>query len=183
VPPLARQAKKRGSPLESSSSTEQPRFQVARLGRPHGLKGFLGLYVDDEDLVHFEPGSTVYLDDEPYRVRAIRKADRGYHVAFDEVPDRTSAESIRNRDITVPARRELAEDEYWPEDLIGLEVRPDGGAIADVVFGPAQARLVIERDESRFEIPFVEELVPVVDLEGGYVEVVEIEGLTQPEDR
>lgn len=178
-----RPARKRGSPLESSSSTEQPRFQVARLGRPHGLKGFLGLYVDDEDLVHFQPGSTVFVDDEPYRVRAIRKADRGYHVAFDEVPDRTAAESIRNLDITVPARRALADNEYWPENLIGLEVRPEGGSITEIVFGPSQARLVIERAGSRFEVPFVEELVPVVDIEGGYVEIVEIEGLSPPADQ
>jgi 16S rRNA processing protein RimM len=175
--------RKKGSPLGSSSSTEQARFQVARLGRPHGLKGFLGLYVDDEDLVHFQPGSTVYVGDEPYRVRAIRKADRGHHVAFDEVPDRTSAESIRNLEVTVPARRERGEDQYWPEDLIGLEVRPDGGSVADVVFGPSQARLVVERGDSRFEVPFVGELVPVVDIEAGYVEVVEIEGLSPLADR
>lgn len=178
-----RPAKKRGSPLESSSSTEQPRFQVARLGRPHGLDGFLGLYVDDEDLVHFQPGSTVFVGDDPHRVRAIRKADRGYHVAFDEVSERTAAESIRNLEVTVPARRELRDDEYWPQDLIGLEVRPAGGSITEVVFGPSQARLVIERGESRFEVPFVEELVPTVSLEGGYVEVVEIEGLSPPADR
>ena len=175
--------KKRGSPLESSSSTDQPRFQVARLGRPHGLKGFLGLYVDDEDLVHFEPGSAVYVEDELFHVRAVRKADRGYHVAFEEVPDRTAAESVRNRVIKVPARRDLGEDEFWPEDLIGLDVRPGGGSITQVNFGPAQARLVIERDGSRFEVPFVDELVPVVNVEEGYVEVVEIEGLIPPESR
>lgn len=124
----------------------------------------------------------MYVDDEPHRVRAIRKADRGYHVAFEGVPDRTAAESIRNLDITVPARRELSEDEFWPEDLIGLEVRPNGGSIAEVVFGPSQARLVIERGDSRFEVPFVEDLVPVVDVESGFVEVVEIEGLSPPAD-
>jgi len=133
--------------------------------------------------VLFQPGSTVFVDDEPYRIRAIRKADRGYHVAFDGVPDRTAAESIRNLDISVPARRELGEDEYWPEHLIGLEVRPEGGSISDIVFGPSQARLVIERSGSRFEVPFVEELVPVVDIEGGYVEIAEIEGLSPPADQ
>ncbi len=178
-----RRVRKRGSPLESSSSTDQPRFQVARLGRPHGLKGYLGLYVDDEDLVHFEPGSVVYLDGEPFHVRGVRKADRGYHVAFEEVPDRTAAESIRNLAITVPNRRELGEDEYWPDDLVGLEVRPDGGSISEVRFGPSQARLVIERNSSTFEVPFVEELVPVVNVEDGYVEIAEIEGLSPPETR
>jgi 16S rRNA processing protein RimM len=44
--------------------------------------------------------------------------------------------------------------------------------------GPSQDRLVIERSGTRFEVPFVDELVPVVDVAGGFVEVVEIEGLS-----
>lgn len=147
------------------------------------MDGFLGLYVEEDDLVHFQPGSTVYVAGEPLRVRAIRKADRGHHVAFAEVHDRSAAESIRNLDVTVPTRRELGEDEYWPEDLIGLKVRPGGGSVTDVAFGPSQARLIIDRDGTSFEVPFVAELVPTVDLAGGYVEVLEIEGLSPPGDR
>ena len=52
---------KRASPLGSSSSTEPDRHVIGRLGRPHGLDGFLGIYVDEEDLVSLEPGSLVYL--------------------------------------------------------------------------------------------------------------------------
>jgi ribosomal 30S subunit maturation factor RimM len=32
----------------------------------------------------------------------------------------------------------------------------------------------------RFEVPFVDEFVPTIDLEGGHVVVVEIEGLSEP---
>jgi ribosomal 30S subunit maturation factor RimM len=39
--------------------------------------------------------------------------------------------------------------------------------------------LIIQRDELRFEVPFVEELVPIVDLGEGFVEVVEVEGLSE----
>jgi ribosomal 30S subunit maturation factor RimM len=46
--------------------------------------------------------------------------------------------------------------------------------------GPAQDRLVVERQGRRFEVPFVKELVPVVDIEGGFVVVEEIEGLIPP---
>lgn len=153
------------------------------MGRPHGLDGFLGLYVDETELSHFQPGATVVVDGNPLRVRALRRADRGHQVAFEEATDRGAAEAIRNLDVFVSTRRSLGVDEFWPEDLVGLEVRPGGGSVAGVNFGPGQDRLVIEREGIRFEVPFVESLVPVVDVESGYVEVVEIEGLNPQSGR
>jgi len=161
-----------------SSSTEQ--FKVARLGRPHGLDGHLGLYVDPPDLIHFEPGSVVLVGDRELTVRSVRPSDRGHQVAFSEVPDRASAEEIRNSDVFVAGRRQLEEGEFWPSDLVGLEVRPGGGKVIGLEHGPGQDRLVIERGSVSFEVPFVVALVPVVDLEGGYLEIVELEGLTPP---
>ncbi|HZD24181.1 MAG TPA: ribosome maturation factor RimM [Acidimicrobiia bacterium] len=172
--------KKKGSALESSFSTE--RFKVGRLGRPHGLQGYLGLYVEDEDLVHFQSGSVVYVLNRPYTVRAVRRAKLGHQVAFSEITTRDTAEEIRGKDVFVSARRSLAENEYWPDDLIGLEVRPGGGVVAGVNHGPTQDRLVVARSGTTFEVPFVDELVPVVDVESGYVEIAEIEGLSEPSD-
>lgn len=147
------------------------------------MKGFLGLYVDEADLTLFQPGSTVQIGGHSHVVREIRKADRGYQIAFEEVPDRESAESIRNLDVLVTQRRTLSDREYWLEDLVGLQVRPGGGEVVDVEFGPAQDRLVIEREGRTFEVPFVDPLVPVIDIEGGFVEIVEIEGLSEPRHR
>lgn len=170
--------RKRGSALESSSSTDHPAVRAGRLGRPHGLEGYLGLYVDQPDLVYFEPGSTVFVGERPLTVRQIRPADRGHRVLFSEITTREAAEEIRSQDVLVTERRELADREFWPEDLIGLEVRPGGGSVTGINFGPAQDRLVIERRGNTFEVPFVDELVPVVDVAAGYLQVVEIEGLT-----
>ena len=103
-------------------------------------------------------------------------------MAFADVGDRNAAEEIRNEDVFVAERRSLADHEFWPEDLIGLEVRPGGGVVVDVVVGSAQDRLVIERDRGTFEVPFVDDLVPVVDVDGGFVEIVELPGLTEPSD-
>ncbi|MGH3649981.1 MAG: ribosome maturation factor RimM [Acidimicrobiia bacterium] len=152
------------------------------MGRPNGLDGFLGLYVEPEDLGHFQPGSVVHIEDRPYTVRAIRRGKKGHQVAFEEVTDREGAERIRGNDVFVEQRRALTEGEYWPEDLVGLEVRPGGGVVVEVSLGAAQDRLVVERGDSRFEVPFVDELVPLVDVEGGFVEIVEIEGLSSPTD-
>lgn len=146
------------------------------------MEGFLGLYVDPSDLVYFELGSTVFIEDRPHVVRALRRGKKGHEVAFDDVAGRDAAEQIRNMDVYVKERRSLAEHEYWPDQLEGLEVRPGGGMVVAVISGTAQDRLVIERGDARFEVPFVEALVPAVDLDAGYVEIAEIDGLIEPSD-
>lgn len=147
------------------------------------MDGFLGLYAEPSELGYFEPGSVVRVDERPLTVRALRQGRRGPQVAFEEITDRDAAEQVRGAQVFVAERRRLGEGEYWPDDLIGLEVRPGGGSVVAVTLGAAQDRLVVERDSGRFEVPFVDELVPVVDVAGGYVEISEIEGLSSLPDR
>ncbi len=139
--------------------------------------------MEPDDLDHLQPGSRVFVDEIPYTVRAVRQGKKGPQVAFVEITDREGAEAIRGNDVFVSEARELEEGEFWPADLVGLQVRPGGGRVIGVAHGTAQDRLVIERGDHRFEVPFVDELVPVVDLETGFVEVNEIEGLSSPSDR
>jgi 16S rRNA processing protein RimM len=176
---------KKASTLASSSSTDPERFVIGRLGRPHGLDGYLGIYVDEEDTVSLQPGSTVYLEDRPHLVRAVRRVDRGFQVAFEGVGSREAAEEIRGSVVSVDERRPLGDDEFWPEDLTGLSVFDESGApvgfIERIVFGPGQDRLVIATgDGAIFEVPFVDELVPMVDLDAKRVEINAIPGLIEP---
>jgi len=157
---------------------------VGRLGRPHGLDGFLGFYIEEEDAAMIRPGSTVFVNERPLVVRAIRRVDRGYQVAFEGLEDRFTAEEIRGGDVLMEERRELGESEYWPGDLIDLVVfDQDGtrlGIVKDVLFGPGQDRLLIEgRTGASFEVPFVDGLVPLVDIAAGRIEIVSIPGLTE----
>jgi len=172
------QVRKKGSTLESSSSTDHPRVLVGRLGKPNGLDGFLGIYTESENLSYLEPQSTVFIDDRTFIVRTLRQGKKGPQVALEGVTDRPGAERLRGKEVYAARRRQLQEGEFWPQDLIGLEVRPGGGEVVAVTHGAAQDRLIIQRRELRFEVPFVEELVPIVDLEEGFVEIVEVEGLS-----
>lgn len=172
-------ARKRESQLASSSSTED-RHPIGRLGRPHGLEGFLGIYIDPDDVALLEPGRAVFVENQQLTVASTRRGDKGYQVAFAEVTDRAGAEQIRGGTVYATERRRLGEDEFWPEELLGLQVRPGGGTVVGVAHGPSQSRLVVERGGARFEIPFVSELVPVVDLDAGYVEIADLPGLTEP---
>ena len=91
--------------------------------------------------------------------------------------DRDAAEALRGERLTIDAdaRRDLDEDEFWPEDLSGIKaLLPDGtqlGTVTGVALGP-QDRLVIDTGSGRtVEIPFVEELVSNVHPSGGFVVV------------
>lgn len=137
--------------------------------------------MDDADTVLLQPGEPVVLNDDEYRIRALRRGDKGWQIAFEDHGDRQSVEPLRGADVFVAARRQLEDDEFWIEDLIGLEVTDDRGTdlgkVTDVVFGPAQDRLVISGENGEFEVPFVADLVPVVDTSVGRIEVKWIEGL------
>ena len=85
------------------------------------------------------------------------------------VADRTAAEGLRRSELTIAAedRRALGDDEYWPEDLVGLPATtPDGivlGLVTDVVLGASQDRLVVTTAAGDVvEVPFVTALVPEV---------------------
>lgn len=167
-----------------SSSTE--RILVGLIGKPYGLDGHVTVRVETDDPDRFAlgaefpgpDGSTLVVDD-------VRPAEKGIHLRFEGHHTRSAAEDLRGHELTIdPAdRRQLAADEFWPDDLIGLNVvDTDGNALGDVVGfieGHAQDRLeVATADGKRFEVPFVYDLVPGVDVEAGTVTVNAIPGLT-----
>lgn len=105
-------------------------------------------------------------------------------VLFDEVGDRTAAESLRNVDLSIAAadRPPLDEDEFWASDLIGLEVRDNAGnplgEVSDVVSSAVQDRLVVTTPDGSVEVPFVPDIVTTVAED--HVVVDPPEGLLDP---
>jgi 16S rRNA processing protein RimM len=127
----------------------------------------------------------VHLEDRPHVVRAVRRVDRGFQVAFEGIDTREAAEEIRGSVVSVDERRPLGHDEFWPEDLMGLTVFDETGGqvgvVERVIFGPGQDRLVIiTGDGVSFEVPFVDDLVPLVDIGARRIEINSIPGLIEP---
>ena len=158
---------------------------VARIGKPHGLNGevTVQLHTTDPD-ARLAVGAV--LDTEAasgtgvpraLSVRSTRVHNGIWLVAFEEIPDRTGAESLRGTRLVVEGPAPVAdeEDDVWAEaDLVGLRVvDPQGavlGEVAGLVVGAAQDRLVVRLPDGRSaEVPFVEAIVPEVDVEGGRV--------------
>ncbi len=141
----------------------------------------------------FASGGEVRAETDPVRqlvITSSRDHRDGLVVAFEGVADRTAAEELRGTLLTIAPyeRRELAEDEFWPDDLDGMAaLAPDGtriGTIAGVRLGAAQDRLVVATADGReVEVPFVDELVGEVHPSGGFVVLRLPDGLLDPTDQ
>lgn len=155
-----------------SSSTEDAgavdRIAVGRIGKPHGLHGEITVLPDTDDLDRFAVGSSFVTDTGRTLVIASVKPyrDKGLLLHFEGVRSRIEAENLRGILLTVDAdtRRDLEEDEFWPDDLTGLDaVAPDGsvlGVVDRIEFGPGQDRLVVKTPLGvEVEVPFVSAIV------------------------
>ena len=151
------------------------RIPVGYVRRPHGIRGDVVVrsLVDDAEAKLIVGGSFMSNEEPPMEltISSVAPLKTDYRIHFEEVSDRNRSESLQGCQITVPSdqRRQLEDDEWWPEDLIGcLVLDTEGneiGAVREVIIGEAQDRLAVEaKDGSRAEIPFVEALVLKVDI-------------------
>ncbi len=176
---------------------------VARIGKPHGVRGEVTVRVHTDDPAgRFVVGTRFALEAPhgaalPQRLtlRSARQHNGTWLLFFEEVTDRTRAERLRGTHLLAAAigRDEdraseqpgsAAEDGWYEAQLVGLAVvRIDGtplGMVSGLRLGPAQDLLEVTLvGGGTADIPFVTTLVPVVDLPGGRVVVDPPAGLLE----
>lgn len=112
------------------------RVTLAAITGAHGLKGEvrLKLFTDDAEGLARYAGFDV--DGRHLTLVFARQAGAGAIARFAEVPDRTAAEALRGKTLTVSrdALPPLGEGEYYHADLIGLPVTTaEGDAVGTVL--------------------------------------------------
>lgn len=156
---------------------------IARIGKPHSLHGEVTVQLHTDDPVgRFVPGAEFTTEavagSGVPRVLTLRSARRHKEIwllGFEEIPDRTGAESLRGTRLLAQESDEASDDDGWyEEELAGLAaVDPAGVVLGEVVgldVGAAQDRLRIRlTDGVEALVPFVEALVPEVDVAAGRV--------------
>ena len=166
---------KKVSPLRSTSSTDVESVLVGYVRRAHGINGAVVVrpLTDDPDGRWFA-GAELASDGNPpvlYTIEGVGPHKDGLLVRFNGVTSRSSAEALRGTSFTIAAddRRELESEEFWPDDLIGCEVIDETGAslgtVDSVEFGSAQDRLAVRTADGVVEVPFVDAIVPIIDLD------------------
>jgi 16S rRNA processing protein RimM len=159
--------------------------QVARIGKPHGIRGEVTVQVlTDAPEDRFVPGTAFIVEPAssgPLTLEGARWNKDILLLSFAEVPDRNRAEQLRGVKLYLESEDLEDDDEGWYEhELVGLAARVDGrdaGTVAALMTGPVQDLLVVDTPEGEVLVPFVEEIVPEVDVEGGFVVIVPPPGL------
>jgi 16S rRNA processing protein RimM len=166
---------------------------VGVIVRAHGVRG--EVVVDlrtDEPERRFAPGEVLHPEQGSgtFTVARTREHQGRWLVSFAEIPDRNAAEAARG--VRLVARvpddeRPSGADEYYDRQLIGLAVHTTDsedpvGRVASVLHLPAHDVLEIATGDDLRLVPFVSELVPVVDLAAGRIVVAPVSGLLDEPD-
>jgi len=161
---------------------------IGRIGRAHGIRGELNVDIrTDEPERRFAPGSSVVCGDRQLTVASARHHSGRLVVAFREIPDRTAAEAIHGSILEAvinPTETPSEPDEFYDHQLVGLQARTKVdlvGTVTGVVHGPHQDTLTIDVDGREVLVPFVAELVPEIDIAGGYLRISDLNGLLDPD--
>ena len=152
----------------------QDRVLLGVVAAPHGVRGLVRIKSFTEDpmaVAAYGP-----LSDESgkkeYRVEALSAARGAVLARIEGVADRTAAEALRGLRLFVERQRlpHTGEREWYEADLIGLEAagtagRDWGKVIAFHDFGAGSVMEV----SGGVMLPFTDEAVPEIDVEGGKV--------------
>ena len=163
------------------------KLNVGRIGKAHGILGEATIEVrTDEAEDRFAIGAVLETESHGNLTVASARVHNGILLlAFDGIEDRNSIEALRNEllyadvDINAPG---VDEDDYHVLQLIGCKAYlVDGdefGEVTEVLNLPGQDVLVIKSESGETLIPFVRQLVPVVDILARRLVVIppEIEG-------
>ncbi len=160
--------------------------QVARIGKPHGIKGEVTVQVlTDAPANRFVPG--VELTVEPATLGPLTVVSARWNkdillLAFEGVSTRNRAEELRGGKLFVDSGEVEDDDEGWYEhELVGLEARVGSevvGTVSALNTMPVQDLLIItDAAGQEILVPFVDEIVPEVNVADGYVLLTPPDGL------
>ena len=170
-------------------AADKNQLRVGRLLKAHGLKGALKLelYTDNPER-RFVPGAEFTLQvpeasawhGKTVTIREYRVMNGNSVVFLEGVDDRTAAESLVRAILWMDETDEVEDDAWYAHQLVGLDVVRDDvvvGRVARVEHLPAQDLLIIKTASAEVMVPFVEAIVPTVDIPGGRIVVTPPAGL------
>ena len=165
-------------------------LMIGRVVKSHGIRGEVAVEsTTDEPETRYAVGEILQgrQGEKEHRltVATVRPHQGRLLIKFEEIPDRTAADSLRGtRFFAAPLEREEDDDEgFYDHELEGLRVIHHGvgiGEVTGVLHGPAGEILEVELTAGReVLIPFVHDIVPEVDLQEGTCTITPPEGLLE----
>ena len=148
---------------------DKPQVTLAAVAGAHGLGGEVRLKLFAEGLESLKRHQQVKVGDRTLTLAAV-KAGAMPIVRFVEIPDRTAAEGLRGKLLTVArsALPPLEEGEYYHADLLGLPCESAGGEplgtiVAVENFGAGDILEIEQPGGRKTMVPFREGIADLVE--------------------
>lgn len=156
---------------------------------PHGIKGEFSFVLYNQEESVLENGMTVSLmpknsassipqDGREYKINTIKFGNKVI-VTLDDIANRNLVEEMVPFDIYIERELfpELDDGEYYINDLLGVDVfhfytKDLIGKVMDFYDNGAQVVLKIKTDKEILDVLFLEQFVPVVDLDQNKIEII-----------
>jgi len=143
---------------------------LAAIAGAHGIGGEVRLKLFAQSVESLGRHRTVQAGDRQLSLKSVKPGGGGAIARFAEISDRSGAESLRGRQITVPrsALPPLNEGEYYYADLLGLpcesaEGEPLGTVVAVENFGAGDILEIEKPDGKRSMVPFKAGVADLLD--------------------
>jgi 16S rRNA processing protein RimM len=168
-------------------------FPIGRVVKPHGIKGKMKVEYFGENLHRFSFYREVFIEAEkgrpaPYEVlEAIPQPPR-LILQLKGIEKIEEVELLIGKEIFIKkeAFPALEEREYYWMDILGMKVETEEGKrigrVKEIFPTGANDVYVVEGKRREILLPATEEVIQSVDLKGGVMKVIRLEGLWEDED-
>jgi 16S rRNA processing protein RimM len=173
------------------SSESRDLVMVGRIVGAHGIKGEVKVKSYTDHPQRFDAGSRLLLEEsgevKEIEIVSSRLHKNLYLLTLKGMTDRTAADGLRGSTLNVAADDliPLPDGKYYDFQFIDLAVVTDEGEnlgrVAEVMGTGSNLVLIVRDGEREVLLPFIDDVVREVDLEGGRIKVHLMEGLL-PED-
>jgi 16S rRNA processing protein RimM len=172
-----------------SSRTDLPAtVLVARVLRPHGVRGEVAVEVLSDVLDRLAPGSKLLLADGEATPRPVaglppevevvgqRPQKSGALLRFAGIEDRDRADLLRGAWLAVPRERvpEAPPGTYYHYELLGCRCRDGGrdlGVVVDLLEDGGGLLLIVKGAEGEVPVPFVQSFIREIDVARGTIDL------------
>lgn len=159
---------------------------VGLIRKPHGVRGEVQMTVLTDFPERLTTGRTVYLGERHLQVtiKTRRTHQDMLLLTFEEFPDRSSVETLRNQTIFVPVDEapELPDGEYFHHEILGLQVITEAGELLGEVVdiletGANDVCVVLNAQEREILLPIIDDVILNINLSEGRLLVRLLPGL------
>ncbi len=165
-------------------------YYLGYISKTQGFKGQLIIFLDVDNAAEYANLDSFLVNLNgtltPFFIEQIQIRDKNFaQVKLEDVDDREMAITLSNNDIYLPLTElpELADDEYYLHELVGMKVNDKElgniGMVEKVIDHTTNPLLQLLHQDEEILIPLIDEFIIKVDKAIGSIEVDLPEGLIE----